>query len=104
MQILTMVDLFMDTFFFFLIAGRTTEVEKRPTKKSSPTEFTHNIKDYLPLFHKERRSEDPDQIRLDNIKTLRRLLRKLYELCTRVCICVCVLVLCLRQRENEHFF
>ncbi|KAK7114445.1 cyclic nucleotide-binding domain-containing protein 1-like [Littorina saxatilis] len=59
-------------------AGRTAEVEKKPTRKSSPAEeFTHNIKDYLPQFHKERRSEDPDLIRMENIKTLRKLLRKL---------------------------
>ncbi|XP_076449075.1 cyclic nucleotide-binding domain-containing protein 1-like [Babylonia areolata] len=59
-------------------AGRTTDVEKNPARKSSSEEeFTYNIKDYLPLLHKERRSEDPEQIRSDNIKTLRRLIRKL---------------------------
>ncbi|KAL8559432.1 hypothetical protein ACOMHN_045229 [Nucella lapillus] len=59
-------------------AGRTTEVDKNPAKGSSAAgDFTHNIKDYLPLLHRERRSEDPKHIRSENIKTLRRLLRKL---------------------------
>ncbi|KAK7481666.1 hypothetical protein BaRGS_00027039 [Batillaria attramentaria] len=58
--------------------GRTTEDEKRPGRKDNPQEeFTHNIKDYLPLLHKERKSEDPEAIRTENMKTLRRVLRKL---------------------------
>ncbi|PVD20400.1 hypothetical protein C0Q70_18554 [Pomacea canaliculata] len=59
--------------------GRPTSEAERKTvrKKLTTEEFTHNIKDYLPLFHKEHKSQDPAAVRADNIKTLRQILRKL---------------------------
>ncbi|XP_046366991.1 cyclic nucleotide-binding domain-containing protein 1-like [Haliotis rufescens] len=52
--------------------------EKKPIKKQLKTHVeSHNVSDYLPLLHKERKSEDPVAIRAANIRTLRRILRKL---------------------------
>ena len=51
-------------------------VQRTTRKPQTIDDFTYNIKDYLPLLHKERKSEDPKAIRVENIKTLRRLLKK----------------------------
>lgn len=57
--------------------GKTSEVLK-PTSKEYPIDtVTHDIRDYMPLLHKQRKSEDPAHVRLDNLRTLRKLLRKL---------------------------
>ena len=39
--------------------------------------ITHDIRDYMPLLHKQRKSERPEHVRTDNLKTLRRILKKL---------------------------
>ncbi|GFO25352.1 cyclic nucleotide-binding domain-containing protein 1 [Plakobranchus ocellatus] len=57
-------------------ATSSNQAAQRPKKETSVDLYTYNIKDYLPLLHKERKSEDPKAIRGENIRTLRRLLRK----------------------------
>lgn len=58
-------------------ATSTSDCVQKPGRKTyTVDEFTYNIKDYLPLLHKERKSEDPRAIRIENIKTLRKLLKK----------------------------
>ncbi|KAJ8303597.1 hypothetical protein KUTeg_019993 [Tegillarca granosa] len=62
--------------------GKTTEEDVKLKRTSHKKEYpidtiTHDIRDYLPLLHKQRKSEHPEAVRADNIKTLRRLLRKL---------------------------
>jgi len=58
-------------------ATSTSDPVVKPGRKAyTLDEFTYNIKDYLPLLHKERKSEDPKAIRIENIKTLRKLLKK----------------------------
>lgn len=60
-----------------VLSGKTSEVLK-PTSKEYPIDtVTHDIRDYMPLLHKQRKSEDPAHVRLDNLRTLRKLLRKL---------------------------
>jgi len=51
-------------------------IQRTARKPQAVDDFTYNIKDYLPLLHKERKSEDPKAIRVENIKILRRLLKK----------------------------
>ncbi|KAL5022861.1 hypothetical protein ScPMuIL_002016 [Solemya velum] len=55
--------------------GPTTE--DRKTKKAVEQFPSHNIRDYLPLLHKQRKSEDPAAVKEENYRTLRKLLRKL---------------------------
>ena len=63
-------------YLFFL--GKTSESDKKKPQKQWPVDkITHEIKDYLPLLHKQRKTEDPELIRQENLKTLRRLLKKL---------------------------
>ena len=58
--------------------GKTSESDKKKPQKEWPIDkITHEIKDYLPLLHKQRKTEDPELIRQENLKTLRRLLKKL---------------------------
>ncbi|KAL3858580.1 hypothetical protein ACJMK2_008854 [Sinanodonta woodiana] len=58
--------------------GKTSSVDKTVAGKEYPIdELTYDIRDYLPLLHKQRKSEDPDTIRAENIRTLRRLAKKL---------------------------
>lgn len=58
--------------------GKTSESDKKKPDKQWPIDkITHEIKDYLPLLHKQRKTEDPHLIRQENLKTLRRLLKKL---------------------------
>ena len=48
------------------------------TKKQNPTdEMSHNVSDYMAKLHKQRQSEDPEAIKRDRIKLLRKLLKKL---------------------------
>ncbi|XP_053402840.1 uncharacterized protein LOC123548548 [Mercenaria mercenaria] len=65
--------------------GKTMETDKRKPKKEWPIDkITHNIRDYMPLLHKQRKIEDPTLIRQENLKTLRRLARKLvYSVVTK---------------------
>jgi hypothetical protein len=61
-----------------LFLGKKTEDQKAVKGKQYPIdEITHDIRDYLPLLHKERKSEHPEAVRTDNLNTLRKLLRKL---------------------------
>ncbi|XP_033126095.1 cyclic nucleotide-binding domain-containing protein 1-like isoform X2 [Anneissia japonica] len=46
-------------------------------KGSRPEEISHEIKDHLMLLHKERKIADPEVIKTNRIKDLRRLLKKL---------------------------
>ncbi|XP_052817236.1 cyclic nucleotide-binding domain-containing protein 1-like isoform X2 [Mya arenaria] len=56
----------------------TEKVDKSKTKKEWPIDaITHDVRDYLPLLHKQRKIEDPELIRLENLKTLRRISKKL---------------------------
>lgn len=58
--------------------GKTLETEKKKPKKEYPIDkITHDIRDYMPLLHKQRKTEDPALIRIENLKTLRRIVRKL---------------------------
>ncbi|KAK3085643.1 hypothetical protein FSP39_006527 [Pinctada imbricata] len=58
--------------------GKSSEAEKKEPKKLYPIDdITHDIRDYMPLFHKQRKSERPEHVRSDNLKTLRKLLKKL---------------------------
>jgi hypothetical protein len=59
------------------ISGKTSEVVKPKGKEFPIDTVTHDIRDYMPLLHKQRKSEDPEHVRLDNLRTLRKLLRKL---------------------------
>lgn len=61
---------------FDFIYNAAEQILKPARKVYSVDEFTYNIKDYLPLLHKERKSEDPKAIRAENIKHLRRILKK----------------------------
>lgn len=63
--------------YYSLISGKTSEVLKPKSKEYPIDTVTHDIRDYMPLLHKQRKSEDPAHVRLDNLRTLRRLLRKL---------------------------
>lgn len=55
------------------------ETDKKKPKKEWPIDkITHDIRDYMPLLHKQRKIEDPTLIRQENLKTLRRITRKLY--------------------------
>lgn len=65
-----------DASFSHQVATASDPVAKPARKVYTANAFTGNIKDYLPLLHKERKSEDPKAIRIENIKTLRRLLKK----------------------------
>ncbi|VDI41155.1 cyclic nucleotide-binding domain-containing protein 1-like [Mytilus galloprovincialis] len=57
---------------------KTDDLKAVRDKKNYPIdEITHDIRDYLPLLHKERKSEHPEAVRADNLNTLRKLLRKL---------------------------
>lgn len=64
-------------YYSYLISGKTSEVLKPKSKEYPIDTVTHDIRDYMPLLHKQRKSEDPAHVRLDNLRTLRRLLRKL---------------------------
>lgn len=56
----------------------TEQLEKKVYKKEWPIDkITHDVRDYLPLLHKQRKIEDPELIRQENLKTLRRISRKL---------------------------
>lgn len=69
---------FSDSESVHATADVTMDTQKAPIRMEYQKEvFSHNIKDYLAHLHKERRSEDPNHIRFENVKTLRRLLRKL---------------------------
>ncbi|XP_060566986.1 cyclic nucleotide-binding domain-containing protein 1-like isoform X1 [Ruditapes philippinarum] len=58
--------------------GKTMESDKKKVKKEWPIDkITHDIRDYMPLLHKQRKTKNPALIREQNIKTLRRLSRKL---------------------------
>lgn len=58
--------------------GKTVETDKKkPTKDWPIDKITHDIRDYMPLYHKQRKTEDPALIRIENLKTLRRIGRKL---------------------------
>ena len=64
---------------FFLFSGPSQEVEMRggSAKVVPSKDRSHNIGDYIAKYHTIRTSEDPSVIRANNIKTLRRLMRKL---------------------------
>lgn len=58
--------------------GKTLESEKKKPGKEWPIDkITHDIRDYMPLLHKQRKIEDPALIRQENLRTLRKLTRKL---------------------------
>lgn len=62
----------------FFTGKKTDDLKAVRDKKNYPIdEITHDIRDYLPLLHKERKSEHPEAVRADNLNTLRKLLRKL---------------------------
>ena len=65
--------------FASIFTGKKTDEQRAPRdKKTYPIdEITHDIRDYLPLLHKERKSEHPAAVRTENLSTLRKLLRKL---------------------------
>jgi len=65
-----------DASFSHQATSTSNSVVKPARKTYTIDEYTYNIKDYLPLLHKERKSEDPKAIRVANIKTLRKLLKK----------------------------
>ncbi|CAH1780517.1 unnamed protein product [Owenia fusiformis] len=60
-------------------AGDKTDSEfERPVKKTNPVdEISHDIRDHLSLLHKQRKSENERIVRAEQIKTLRKILRKL---------------------------
>lgn len=58
--------------------GKTTEADKAVNRKQYPIDkITYDIRDYLPLLHKHRQSEHPEAIYRSNLRTLRKLLKKL---------------------------
>ncbi|XP_041376775.1 cyclic nucleotide-binding domain-containing protein 1-like [Gigantopelta aegis] len=57
--------------------SQKAETHVASSKGGSAKNRSHNIGDYLTQYHTARTSEDPSVIRANNIKTLRRLLRKL---------------------------
>ncbi|CAL1539399.1 unnamed protein product [Lymnaea stagnalis] len=57
------------------LSARTNSKNLQP-KVNIDEKFTFNIKDYLPLLHKVRKTEDTKAVRIENIKTLRQILRK----------------------------
>lgn len=74
--IIFLVDL---TVLWNILLGKTMETDKKKPKKEWPIDkITHDIRDYMPLLHKQRKIEDPTLIRQENLKTLRRITRKLY--------------------------
>jgi hypothetical protein len=50
---------------------------KGKEKEKEEDTQSHNISDWLGQLHKQRKSEDPVEIRKQGIKTLRKLLRKM---------------------------
>ena len=58
-------------------AGGDNQPAKHRASSDEQQEPSHDIRDFLPLLHEQRRSENPVAIRAEDIKTLRRLLRKL---------------------------
>ena len=62
-----------------IYTGDVTGTENRKTveKQYEVDKLTYDIRDYLPLLHKQRTSEDPVTLRAQRIKTLRKLLKKL---------------------------
>ena len=61
-----------------LATGKTVETEKKKPRKQWPVDkLTHDVRDYMPLFHKQRKIEDPKLIRQENFRTLRRISKKL---------------------------
>jgi len=61
--------------------GKTSVEEiatkKKPSKEWPIDKITHDVRDYLPLLHKQRKTEDPALIRIHNLRTLRRISKKL---------------------------
>lgn len=58
--------------------GKPTEADKKVHRKDYPVDnITYDIRDYLPLLHKQRKSEHPEAIYRSNMRTLRKLLKKL---------------------------
>ena len=54
-----------------------TETHTQPRKQNSTDAMSHNVSDYMAKLHKQRQSEDPEAIKRDRIKLLRKLLKKL---------------------------
>lgn len=46
-------------------------------KKVDPAEPSHDIRIYMSRLHRERKFIDPEELRMSNLATLRKLLRKL---------------------------
>ena len=54
-----------------MFVGKKTEDQKAVKAKQYPIdEITHDIRDYLPLLHKERKSEHPEAVRTDNLNMM----------------------------------
>ncbi|XP_013418178.1 cyclic nucleotide-binding domain-containing protein 1 [Lingula anatina] len=56
--------------------GNVPAMKDFPQKSYPIDTITHNVGDYLPFLHKERKISDPKHVRKQGIKTLRRLTRK----------------------------
>ncbi|XP_050395802.1 cyclic nucleotide-binding domain-containing protein 1 isoform X1 [Patella vulgata] len=57
--------------------GPTTNSEKKSILPVKEKEFSHDIRDYLVPYHKRRSSDHQKAFRIENVKILRKLLRKL---------------------------
>ena len=65
---------------FNIIPGSLTSVAKRQVQQPNEDieeKFSHNIRDYMALVHKQRISEDYGGRKKERIKMLRKLLRKM---------------------------
>ena len=61
-----------------ITGGQTKSDEAHKPRKEYPIDnITHDIRDYLPLLHKQRKSEKPEAVKMERIKTLRKILKKL---------------------------
>ena len=61
-----------------MLGGETKpEDERKPRREYPVDKLTHDIRDYLPLLHKQRKSEKPEAVKIDRIKTLRKIMKKL---------------------------
>ncbi|XP_059167093.1 cyclic nucleotide-binding domain-containing protein 1-like [Physella acuta] len=58
------------------LAVRSSSSEILDRKLPAEDVYTHNIKDYLPLVHKVKKTENTKAVQEENIRTLRQLLKK----------------------------
>lgn len=63
---------------YFVAQASDSKTVPVPVKKPLAIDsVSHDVRDHLRLLHKERKSEDPESVKAENLKTVRKLLKKL---------------------------